>query len=207
MKVVFVRHGESTGNAGFAASDHSAMALTEVGRLQAEAVAASWASPPDLIATSIYLRTQFTAQPTIDRFPGTPMTVLPMEEFTYLDPSRWNGTLRSERLPHIEAFWKTADPTYRDGPAAESFEAFLGRIGLTLETLLTYPVDSLVYAFGHGQFMQAVRLVLLHPEWTAQQTMENFWSFNLCHPIANTAKLEVVCSGGEWQIQSEELAA
>lgn len=81
-----------------------------------------------------------------------------MEEFTYLEPSRWNGTSRTERLPHIEAYWQTADPSYRDGPRAESFDTLLGRVETTLARLEKLPADALVYAFSHGQFMQAVRV-------------------------------------------------
>ena len=36
-----------------------------------------------------YLRTQQTAQPTIERFPEVPVAVWPIQEFTYLEPSRW----------------------------------------------------------------------------------------------------------------------
>ena len=36
---------------------------------------------------------QQTAAPTIARFPGVPVEVWPIEEFTYLQPARWNGTL------------------------------------------------------------------------------------------------------------------
>ncbi|WP_454901632.1 histidine phosphatase family protein [Variovorax gossypii] len=199
MKVIFVRHGESTGNAGAAAADHSAMALTALGRAQAATLAHSWHARPDLIATSAFLRTRLTAEPTIARFPGVPVKVLPMEEFTYLEPSRWNGTLRIERVPHIEAFWRTADPTYRDGPGAESFEDFLGRVDQTLSMLQALTPQSLVYAFSHGQFMQAVRLVLSHPQWTARQVMASFWSFNAGNPICNGELLEVTRQGGVWR--------
>ena len=121
-----------------------------------------------------------------------------MEEFTYLEPSRWNGTLREERLPHIEAYWKEADPAYRDGPGAESFETLLGRVDLTLRKLELLPAQSLVYAFSHGQFMQAVRISLLFPDWTSRQKMAYFWPFNAKYPVLNTDQLEVGFHGGAW---------
>ena len=198
MRVIFIRHGESTGNAGEPSFDLSKLALTPVGHEQASQTAAAWKEVPTLIALSPYLRTHLTAQPTIDRFPQVPVEILPIEEFTYLEPSRWNGTSRTERLPHIEAYWQTADPAYRDGPGAESFDILLGRVELTLTSLQKLPTDALVYAFSHGQFMQAVRVSLLHPDWTSRQRMAHFWPFNAKYPILNVDRLEARYTNGRW---------
>lgn len=197
----FVRHGESTGNAGVPCFDLSKLELTDSGREQAERTAANWPRPPTLIAMSPYLRTHLTAEPTIRRFPDVPVEILPMEEFTYLEPSRWNGTSRQTRLPHIEAYWGNADPSHCDGPGAESFETLLGRVERTLQRFEALPVDALVYAFSHGQFMQAVRQSLLHPTWTAQQKMAHFWAFNAAHPILNADVLAVRFGDGRWSTQ------
>ena len=201
MKVVFVRHGESTGNAGVPSFDLSKLELTDTGRAQAERTAASWQHTPTLIAMSPYLRTHLTAEPTIQRFPDTPVEILPMEEFTYLEPSRWNGTSRQTRLPHIEAYWGNSDPSHCDGPGAESFETLLARVERTLRRFESLPDDSLVYAFSHGQFMQGVRQSLLHPSWSAQQKMAHFWAFNAEHPILNADQLEVRFQAGRWSTQ------
>ncbi|WP_093385421.1 histidine phosphatase family protein [Variovorax sp. OV329] len=185
MNVVFVRHGESTGNAGLPTNDLSSIELTEQGVAQARSIALGWSESPDVIATSPYLRTKQTAAPSASRFPNAAVHVLPMEEFTYLEPSRWNGTSRSSRLPHIEAFWSTADPMYCDGPGAESFSTLLLRVQTTLGRLNVLPQESLVYAFSHGQFMQAMRLRLMHPTWSSKQLMEHFWTFDKDNPIPN----------------------
>ena len=137
MRAIFIRHGESTGNVDIPASDHSQIALTERGHTQAVAVAETWTDRPELIALSPYLRTHLTAEPTIQRFPDVPVEVLPMQEFTYLKPSRWNGTSRNQRLPHIEAYWKAADPDYCDGPGAEAFSTLLVRVATTLARLVS----------------------------------------------------------------------
>ena len=121
MRVIFIRHGESTGNAGVPCHDLGAIELTELGQEQAREVAASWIEAPALIVTSPYTRTQQTAAPTIARFPGVPVEVWPIEEFTYLQPARWNGTRSAERMPHLERYWSAADPDYCDGEGAESF--------------------------------------------------------------------------------------
>src|SRR3546814_13888366 len=69
--------------------------------------------------TSPYTRTLQTAAPTIARFPGVPVEVWPIEEFTYLQPARWNGTRSVERMPHLERYWREADPDYCDGEGAD----------------------------------------------------------------------------------------
>ncbi len=63
--------------------------LTELGWRQSREVAVGWTETPDLILTSPYLRTRQTATATIERFPNVPVGVWPIEEFTYLQPSRW----------------------------------------------------------------------------------------------------------------------
>lgn len=207
MKVIFVRHGESTGNAGVPSFDLSKLELTATGHAQAEQTAVLWHEAPALIALSPYLRTHLTAHPTIARFPKVPIEVLPMEEFTYLEPSRWNGTSRKDRLPYIEAYWKTADPGYQDGPGAESFATLLNRVSQTLARLEQLPAEALVYAFSHGQFMQAVRVALLFPAWTASQKMAYFWPFNTRYPILNVERLEAVFDGRNWSTPALDLTA
>lgn len=198
MHVTFIRHGESTGNAGIPSFDLANLELTATGQAQAEQLAVGWTTAPTLIAVSPYLRTQLTAAPTIKRFPDVPVVTLPMEEFTYLEPGRWNGTSRNERLPFIEAYWSRGDPAYRDGPGAESFDTLLGRVGKTLVQLQAYPDDAQVDAFSHGQFMQALRLVLLFPQWSARQAMAHFWPFSTRHPIRNADRLELQFTQGRW---------
>src|SRR3546814_5730649 len=48
--------------------------------------------------TTLFRSTRQTAAPTIARFPGVPVEVWPIEEFTYLQPARWNGTRASTAL-------------------------------------------------------------------------------------------------------------
>src|SRR3546814_10533785 len=67
MRAIFIRHGQSTGNAGVPCDDLGAIELTELGQEQAREVAASWTQAPALIVTSPYTRTRQTAAPTIDR--------------------------------------------------------------------------------------------------------------------------------------------
>ena len=175
MRAIFVRHGQSTGNAGIPCQDLALLELTELGWHQAKEVAANWSEIPSLIVTSPYLRTQQTATPTIERFPNVPVDVWPIQEFTYLQPSRWNGTLSSQRMPTIERYWAAADPEYCDGEGAESFGSLLQRAKAALDRLAAMPEYALVYVFSHGQFMQAVRSIVIDSELNSREKMQRFW--------------------------------
>jgi broad specificity phosphatase PhoE len=145
MRVIFIRHGQSTGNVSIPRNDLSSIALTELGWQQARQIAADWREAPTLLITSPYLCTQQTAAPTQERFPDVPVEVWPVEEFTYLQPVRWNGTRSAERMPYLERYWHAADPAYLDGVGAESFSMLLRRVEATLNRLAALPATSLVY--------------------------------------------------------------
>ena len=185
MKATFVRHGQSTGNAGIPCDDLALLSLTERGWQQARKVAANWTETPDLIVTSPYLRTQQTAAPTVERFPGVRVEIWPTEEFTYLQPSRWNGTLSAERMPHIVRYWEKADPAYCDGEGAESFGLLLRRAEKALERLQAQPENALVYLFSHGQFIQAVRSLVLDAAMNDEEKMQKFWRKGVPPAIGN----------------------
>ncbi|MGI8367326.1 histidine phosphatase family protein [Sphingomonas paucimobilis] len=175
MRAVFIRHGQSTGNAGVPCHDLSAIELTELGWRQAREVARGWTEAPTLIVTSPYLRTRQTAEATIQRFPDVLVEVWPIEEFTYLQPSRWNGTRSAERMPHLERYWSEANPAYCDGEGAESFGTLLRRAEAALNRLAALPSPGPVYVFSHGQFIQAVRAVVTEAELDDRSKMLRFW--------------------------------
>ena len=52
MRVVFIRHGQSTGNAGVPCHDLASIELTELGWRQAREVARAWTEAPTLIVPS-----------------------------------------------------------------------------------------------------------------------------------------------------------
>ena len=175
MRAIFIRHGQSTGNAGIPCHDLALLELTELGWRQSREVAERWTETPNLIVTSPYLRTQQTATATFARFPNVPVEVWPIQEFTYLQPVRWNGTLSSERMPSIERYWAKADAEFWDGEGAESFAMLLDRARAALNRLETLPAESLVYVFSHGQFIQAVRSLIVDSELTDREKMRKFW--------------------------------
>ena len=198
MRAIFIRHGQSTGNAGMPCHDLATIELTEKGWNQARQVAADWTETPSLIVTSPFLRTQQTAAPTIERFPNVPVEVWPIEEFTYLQPSRWNGTLAADRAPHLVRYWDEADPAYCDGDGAESFGALLRRAEAALERLAALPSPGPVYVFSHGQFIQEVRAVVTESELDDRGKMLRFWRKGEPPAIGNSERLEFQWADARW---------
>ncbi len=198
MRAIFIRHGQSTGNAGMPCHDLATIELTDKGWNQARRVATDWTETPSLIVTSPFLRTQQTAAPTIERFPDVPVEVWPIEEFTYLQPSRWNGTLAADRAPHLVRYWDEADPAYCDGDGAESFGALLRRAEAALERLAALPSPGPVYVFSHGQFIQAVRAVVTESELDDRGKMLRFWRKGEPPAIGNSERLEFQWADARW---------
>lgn len=197
LTVHFVRHGESAANAGTATSDPALIPLTERGWEQARAVVATFDQAPTLIVTSPYERAADTAKPTIESFPDVPVEVWPVEEFTYLSPSRCSNTTAADRKPWVESYWASADPEFVDGPGTESFASLIQRARESLRRL--HGMSGHVAVFGHGQFIQAVRwLVAQSPERIDSEDMRAFHAFNLEHTIPNCQVITINHDGQRW---------
>ena len=199
MQATFIRHGKSTGNAGVPCHDLALIELTDFGHQQAQRIAGDWTQAPSLIVTSPYLRTKQTAAPTIERFPGVPVEEWPIEEFTYLQPSRWNGTRSAERMPYLERYWAAADPDYCDGDGAESFATLLRRAEAALARLAAHPRGP-VYVFSHGQFIQAVRSIVTETELDDRGKMLRFWRKDEPPAISNGERVSLAWSGTSWMM-------
>jgi broad specificity phosphatase PhoE len=154
-RVWLIRHAQSEANKGLPTDDPAQIALTRLGESQAQAIADSLIETPSLIVTSPYLRTKQTAAPTLMRLSTVPHEEWPVHEFTFLDPSRCVGTTPAQRRPMVAAYWERADPFYSDGPGAESFADFMGRITGTLTRLKTEG-QPFTLIFGHGLFIRSL---------------------------------------------------
>lgn len=197
LTVRFVRHGESAANAGNASSDPALIPLTECGLAQARTVAESFDVAPNLIVMSPFERAQDTALPTIKRFPGVPVEVWPCEEFTYLSPARCADTTAAERKPWVDSYWNSADPDFEDGPGTESFTHLIQRARSVLRRL--HEMTGTVVIFGHGQFMQAARwLVVASPERINSDAMRSFRLFDRANSINNCDTLIFIHDGQRW---------
>ncbi|WP_295853621.1 hypothetical protein [uncultured Xylophilus sp.] len=83
----------------------------------------------------------------------------------------------------------------------------LGRVEAMLGRLQSCAADGPVYAFGHGQFMQALRLMLLHPGRSAREQMAHFGAFDAAHPIRNVDRMTIHWMEGVWTVDGAETPA
>jgi broad specificity phosphatase PhoE len=156
-----VRHGESEGNVGATTWSAASIRLTPRGHDQARTLATSFIEPPDLIVVSPYLRTQQTAAPLIQRFPGIAVEEWPVHEFTYLNAWVHTGTTEQQRAVHAQAYWARCDPDWREGEGAESFADFVCRIVWLRQRLQARP-DLRTLVFTHGYFIKGFQYRLQH---------------------------------------------
>jgi 2,3-bisphosphoglycerate-dependent phosphoglycerate mutase len=148
--LLLVRHGQSVSNAGLRTVRPHLTELTAVGEEQARLTAAVLPEPR-LIAVSPYHRARATAQPFIERWPAVPCVEWPVQEFTFLDPSAWDGTTAIERRPAATAYWLRADPHYTESAGAESFAMLLARADRVRRDALAFGSGPIV-VFTHGLF-------------------------------------------------------
>lgn len=187
--IICVRHGQSQANAGAPTNDPLSIELTQIGAMQAAAVATQWNITPGLILRSPAVRAISTALPTQLRFTSVPAETWPIHEFTYLDPARCAGTTAAQRREWVESYWSRAHPIWRDGPEAESFSDFMGRVDEAIRrlSLRSTQTTGAILLFGHGQFINAMRWRLTGAQqpWDMKDYREfdMAWPVDHCHPI------------------------
>jgi broad specificity phosphatase PhoE len=199
VKAIFIRHGQSTANAGDWNQPFAQIELTPLGQHQAEVLATRWDFTPSLIVVSPFVRTQQTAAPTIARFPDVPVETWPIQEFTYWDIAHWDGSTPEAEVEAVELYWRVADPEHRRGKS-ETFGELLGRAEAALKRLEALDVHAPVLLFTHGHFMQAVRHVVMFPHWTAEEKMLHFHGFDDRTKVKNTQLITAEFDGATWTI-------
>ena len=183
--VRLVRHGESAANAGAATIDHTSIPLTEKGIEQAKRVAQSVGRAPEIIVASPFSRARATADATISVFLDAPFETWPIEEFTYLDPTRCVNTTVGQRKAWVDHYWANADPSYVDGEGAESFLEFVDRARSFLDHLATHSAQDIL-AFSHGQFLNAVAwLIERKPLQVDAQAMIEWRRYEIDNHVRN----------------------
>jgi broad specificity phosphatase PhoE len=187
-QVLFIRHAQSIANAGGRTANIESIELSDLGKQQAQELAANFKIVPDLVIMSPYVRTQLTAQPLIDRFKITNTQIWEeVKELTYLDRVKYANTTQNEREVGVKEFWERNDPEWRDPNDSESFHDLMRRVELTLVKIMSAKEknDNIV-VFTHGQFLLALRLFLKYPDFTPKELMNKFWEDYYEYPIYNT---------------------
>lgn len=199
VTVWLIRHAESESNAGYLTQHPAATQITAKGRQQSQQIARFIPSSPSLIVTSPYIRTQQTAEPTIQRFPTVPQTEWQIQEFTFLAPVHYKNTTVDQRRPMADVYWQRCDPFYVDGDGAESFAELVQRVR-QFRSQVEQLEDGFVVAFSHGRFIRTVLWVLLaNPTEMSTKTMQQFQHFSDSFQVANGAILKMqFCDSEVW---------
>lgn len=204
MKIItFVRHGQSTANAGGLTMPHDAIALTELGQLHAQVLATLLPHHPSLILTSEYLRAQHTAQPYCDRVGMSAQTHPLLHEFSTIDAALLEGMNGEQRRPIADAYWQESNPENRMGANAETFTEFDQRVTAFLSQLQQLPDGSVL--FGHGMWIGMLVWKLLGFSASDSTGMKAFRRFQLGLPMPNGAVYHLrQTSNDHWHTQVDE---
>ncbi len=182
-KIWFVRHAESVTNAGGVWLDQYTNPLTERGHQQAVIASKALPEEPSLIVTSPFLRTKETAKPTLVRWPNARHEEWPVQEYCAICSAR-RGILSEEEKNEI---YRTvyADPDYKDGEFAESFNSMINRVDTTIERILR-KTDERIVIFSHGYFLGALFYRLNNRDRTSV-SIDEIREYNRLKSIPNTA--------------------
>lgn len=188
-RVWCVRHAQSISNAGLPTGRPAESGLTELGRKQAGAVAGAVEHTPDRIVVSSFVRTRQTAEPLMEKYPGVPVEVWPVQEFTYLDSSHYMETTSAYRRPLVETYWERCQPESVDGDG-ESFASAMRRADDFIQRLAS--CRGFCVVFSHGKFLRLAAWMLLTGEREPScKAMRRFGHFRLAAYMPNAALLPI----------------
>ncbi|HDS1819280.1 TPA: phosphoglycerate mutase family protein [Pseudomonas putida] len=201
MKSVrLIRHGESAANAGEPTRDHASIPLTAKGLEQAQMVAHSHTSAPDLIIASPFLRAQATAQASTALYPGAAFETWPIHEFTYLAPARCVDTTLAQRRGWVDAYWERSNPAFSDGDGAESFIDLVTRVWAFLKRLAEQSATDIV-VFSHGQVINTVRWLLeREPQEIDGRAMRDWREYEIANHLDNGQAVVISGQSGAWTL-------
>ena len=204
-EIWFIRHAQSTTNAGMITPDTRIVELTALGWQQAADLAPVIPKQPDLIIVTPYLRTQQTSEATQKRFPETPVQILPLHEFSPLSHLNYADKTTDQRIPLIAAYWQRNDLHAVDGSGAESFVQMLDRVESSLEQIKQAAKDFTL-VFTHGRILQVLRLKIAFPDLDRQQLMFLTGEVSRRAAIDNCAVFKMTLENGVLRLPPEEQA-
>lgn len=178
-----IRHGQSTSNLGAWSRQPNDILLTAEGKNQALVIANQIIARPDLIISSPMQRALQTAAPTMHKWSDVPMEIWPIQEFTYLSPTKYHNKTAIERKTAVLNYWQQAIPSYCDGEDCESFANFVNRLNIFHQALLNN--NGFLVIFGHGQFFKAFLLGHQHGFLATSEWMTLFRQQETTHPLSN----------------------
>lgn len=201
--VLFVRHTQSTANAGGPTMAHEAIPLSQAGKLQAEELSALLPEAPSQIWVSPFLRALDTAAPYCARVEKAANTLADLREFDAIDPALLQGMMGAERRPIADAYWGRGDADERMGARAETFREFESRVDAVRRHQLPRFADGAVI-FGHGQWIAMLMWRMMDFGIANGQGMKSFRRYQMGMPMPNGAAYrftEIV--PGRWEVRAE----
>ena len=132
------------------------------------------------------------------------MEYWPIHEFTFWDRAYWGDMTPEEDQATVFKFWDKADPDHRYGTGAESFGDLLARAEDSLARMAKMKPGSRVLLFTHGHFIQALRHVLLYPQWTAREKMQSFRGFDERWRVRNVELARAELDNGTWKLHQDD---
>jgi alpha-ribazole phosphatase len=204
--VYLIRHGQSQANVGGITLANPVVPLTELGQLQAQALAALLPATAVKIWASPFKRALDTAAPYCARLGRSAATHDDLREFETVDTAQMSGSSSAEREAVVARYWIRSDPEQRTGPAAETFREFHDRVARARTRFLpSLPDGTLI--FGHGMWMALLFWQIWGFEKIDHIGMSLFRRFQLGFPTPNTSVYRLThAAPGSWQIRADEAA-
>ena len=185
MKTLYlIRHAQSEANAGGISKLERDIALSPLGREQAQALVAQLPASKH-VYTSELRRTHETAAPYCRTHGITPQALPLLNEFSCLAFDLIRGMDGAARRPLADAYWQRADPQECTGAGADSFAAFNQRVSDFLAHHPQLADGSLL--FGHGIWIGLLAWRLLGFRAETSADMAAFRRFQSALPMPNTA--------------------
>ena len=204
QQITLVRHGQSMANTGAPSVAHHAIALSEAGRQQAQALVPLLPSHPQRVLVSPYDRTQATAQPYCAHWGVQAEPVHLLHEFDAIAFALIAGMVGAQRSEVAAQYWQQADPHMRTGDEVETFHEFALRVEQFRQQWLPQLPDRTV-VFGHGIWIAMLCWQVWGFDWRAEGGMRRFKRFQLGWPMPNGATYHVRRSGdGPWAVAADE---
>lgn len=185
--IYFIRHAESEANAGGVSQPNKEINLTTTGRLQAERVAREIAITPTKIYISEYNRTLQTATPLLRKWQLTATTLACLNEFNALCYQVIRGLNGEQRLPITLQYWQKADPDWRHGDTAQTFNEFYQQVFSFNQQIKNIPDNSVIFTHGMWLALYIWQCLGFSGKYDKVTEMQLFRKFQSGLPMANTA--------------------
>lgn len=181
--IYFIRHGESTANAGGITMEHSAIPLSDKGLQQAHDIANMLNVEPALVLASEFIRTHQTAQPFCTKHQMSLQVQPLLNEFSAISHELIAGMAGAQRRPIADAFWARADVNQRMGVVADTFLEFNQRVSQFIAEMTHLPHQTVI--FGHGIWLGLLVWRLMGFEYQDSNSMKAFRNFQTSLPMHN----------------------